>query len=347
MKIVALLPVKNEAWILPSYLEAISPIADLILALDDGSTDGSVEILKQNSKVQLYTIKDLGSVVSALGDAKNNTGEQKLVDMSARRTFLLKKAREAGATHQLWLDADEIIPTHFQTKLQEVMGQMKPGQKMVMSWITLWKKASEQRVDRVWKNLSKDFIFCDDGISLFPTQKLSEGRTPSNALYGNERVVSDIPVVHYQFVFFKRAMIKQAWYRCHELLQGARSARRINATYSIAEDSSEVQTIKVPTEWSLNDPIANSPLMQNFKVEESSYFKDILKWFDEKNAAFFEGLNIWDIKELYDAFIARVDREPKAQVFPRYIIKLNEFRHFTVSLVKKIIYKIKNLISNK
>lgn len=344
MKIVALLPVKNEAWILPSYLKAMSPIADLIIALDDNSTDGSVEILKQNPKVQIYTIEDLKK------SAVNNDAD--LVDMSARRTFLLKKAREAGATHQLWLDADEIIPSYFHAKFREAMSQMKPGQKMVMPWITLWKNVVEQRVDNVWKNLSKDFVFCDDGISLFPTQKLSEGRTPSNTLYGNERVVVDIPVAHYQFVFFRRAMIKQAWYRCHELLQGTRSARRINATYSIAEDSSRVQTIKVPTEWSLNDPTASSHLIQNFKVEESSYFRDILKWLDEKaesgakgivGAEFFEGLNIWDIKELRDAFITRVGREPRAQVFPWYIIKLNEFRHSIVGSIRRI----KNYFSKK
>lgn len=346
MKIVALLPVKNEAWILPLYLEAISPIVDSIIAFDDNSTDASATILKNHPKTELYKLADLNHELDTL------------VDMSARRKFLLNKAREAGATHQIWLDADEIIPSHFYSKIKSAISKMKPGQKLIMPWITLWKTPTEQRVDKVWKKLSKDFIFCDDGVSIFSTQKLSEGRTPSNTLYGNERIVVDIPVAHYQFVFFKRAMIKQAWYRCHELLQGVRSARRINATYSISEDNPEVQTIRTPAEWSLNDPSLNNTEMSNFKVEESSYFKDILKWFDEcdlpstpssgpqenkRCAKFFEGLNIWNIKELRDAFIARVGREPKAQVFPWYILRLNEFRHLTTSFI----YKIKNLLFKK
>jgi len=37
MKIVAMLPFKNEEWVLPAYISSLSKIADEIIALDDNS----------------------------------------------------------------------------------------------------------------------------------------------------------------------------------------------------------------------------------------------------------------------------------------------------------------------
>ena len=45
MKVIALLPFKNEEWCLPAYLHNTKVIADEIIAIDDGSTDNSVKIL--------------------------------------------------------------------------------------------------------------------------------------------------------------------------------------------------------------------------------------------------------------------------------------------------------------
>ena len=41
MKIIALLPFKNEEWILPTFLSNVLPIVDEIISLDDSSTDNS------------------------------------------------------------------------------------------------------------------------------------------------------------------------------------------------------------------------------------------------------------------------------------------------------------------
>ena len=47
MRVIALLPFRNEAHVLPSYLSSVVPLVEKIIAIDDGSTDNSVEIMKK------------------------------------------------------------------------------------------------------------------------------------------------------------------------------------------------------------------------------------------------------------------------------------------------------------
>ncbi len=52
MKVIALLPFKNEEWCLPAYLHNTKVIADEIIAIDDGSTDTSIRtLIKAGAKV--------------------------------------------------------------------------------------------------------------------------------------------------------------------------------------------------------------------------------------------------------------------------------------------------------
>ena len=46
MKLIAACNFKNEEWILPTWLERTSQFADGIVALDDGSTDNTLKILR-------------------------------------------------------------------------------------------------------------------------------------------------------------------------------------------------------------------------------------------------------------------------------------------------------------
>ena len=59
-KIIVLMPVKNEAWILPLSLQAASVWADMIILSDQGSTDGSKEIARRFPKVHLIENDSLG-----------------------------------------------------------------------------------------------------------------------------------------------------------------------------------------------------------------------------------------------------------------------------------------------
>lgn len=93
MKIIVITPVKNESWILNHFLTVTSQFADHIIIADQNSTDNSLEIAKNFSKVTVF----------------NNSNPN--FNESERQYLLIKKARELFPEDKviLALDADEII----------------------------------------------------------------------------------------------------------------------------------------------------------------------------------------------------------------------------------------------
>ncbi len=303
MNIIALVPFKNEEWVLPAYAASMKRIADSIIGLDDGSSDASAAILKE-----------AGAVIYSYPEA---SGE---VNMSKRRNFLLEKGREHGGTHFIWLDADEIFSERFLAHGKTEMEKMKPGEKISLPWITLWKDAKHHRIDSVWKDLRKDVIVCDDPSLSFDDRFLSEARTPGPS----DRMISldsDAGVIlHFQFIAWERTQAKQAWYRCRELIEGGRSARRINNMYSISLDSPKVETEAVPDAW-----LEHAALPE--RLPDSKWHTEaVIAWFDRYGILFFEPLQIWHVPELRAAFLERVGREPKAKAYPPLLILLNRLR---------------------
>ena len=53
MKIIALLPVRNEAWVLEHSLSCLSAFCDVVIVSDQGSTDGSQDICRRFPKAVL------------------------------------------------------------------------------------------------------------------------------------------------------------------------------------------------------------------------------------------------------------------------------------------------------
>ena len=85
MKVIALLPVKNEEWCLPAYLHNTLKVVDQIITIDDGSTDSSIRILlKAGAKV--YSSEKLKNYNSGWSEG-------------SIRAELLRLGREAGGTH--------------------------------------------------------------------------------------------------------------------------------------------------------------------------------------------------------------------------------------------------------
>lgn len=323
MKKIALMMVKNEDWILEATIPQLKKFVDEILVLDTGSTDKTKEIL---------TRCDV-EVRKGDYDLRHNN------NYSAWRQQLLNWARERSATHLIWLDADEAFTTNFLICFDEWLQKLQPGQKLILDWLCLWKSPYQMRIDNcVWKEIPKDFVFCDDGFSMFSGTKLHEGRTPGvNDEKSNIRVPREFgAVMHYQFAAFDRFQMKQAFQRMREfsisIENGAKNndslALGINMKYGICMDDQKALSEDMPKSWyeGING-------LEKIKDALPGWYSPaIIEFFDRKGIKFFEPLQIWHIKELCDEFVKRVGKKPKS------MIKLSLFLKIKNKL-KTLIYK--------
>ncbi|MFA6049688.1 MAG: glycosyltransferase [Candidatus Paceibacterota bacterium] len=282
MKVIALLPFKNEEKHLPTYLSNVKGCVDQIIAIDDGSTDKSREMLET-----------AGALVIS-NDTINGWG--------GMRKKLLDLGRANGGTHFVCLDADETFTGQFPGILKQVCTKLVPGQKITMQWLALWKAVDHYRDDHsVWSNNYKDFIFCDDGKMDFEIKWIHEPRTPGptteeNTLKLNSKYGA---VLHFQFSDWKEFQLKQSWYRCRERAQTGKPIQSINETYRITLDDNQVVLRKIPDEWMKNVIV---PEMTGFIDPSNWRLKQIEEWFDQHGASHFKDLDIQQVPEIQKLF---------------------------------------------
>ena len=167
-KIVALVPVRDEAHLLPSTLRALSHIVDAAVVLDDCSTDGSGEVarsLAEECKVERVartpSCPDPGA---AGGGALPSWGDE-----FAQRNFLLQLGRQVGGTHFLMLDADEVLVVGHGApdetlQLRLDFRSLQPGDVLVVHYVTMYKTSRSYRSD---KNDMKAIGFADQEGAVF------------------------------------------------------------------------------------------------------------------------------------------------------------------------------------
>jgi len=295
MRVVALLPFKDEEWILPAYLSSVAPVVDEIVAIDDGSTDGSRRL-----------VENAGGYVIANTDVV----QAGWAEHSVRQT-LLRVGRERGGTHFLGLDADEALTAPARTHLRDALTELAPGRKLAMRWLTLWKDRSRYRDGdgSVWDALVKDFAWADSGTDDHAYAFLGVARTPGPNVDSEWMTLPPArgAVLHYQFVPWQRTAVKQAWYRCSELIRTPERAFDINLMYAHGLEDPAASTRDVLADWTTGIVVPAG-------IEDlpaAWHLTAILGWFDEFGIEFFEPIDIWHIARLEEEFVVRMGRRPQ------------------------------------
>ena len=196
--LVCLTPVRNEAWILERFLQAASTWADAIVLLDQGSDDGSVEIARRFSKVQLTEYPHA------------------TYDDPIRRGLLVDLARAAVSEPRILvaLDADEFVAADAweHEEMRRFLSSL-PGTVARMRWINVLPQEPRAWIPR---DLT-DFMFVDDG-SAFRGEPMHGPRLPG----ANSPATLDLQgpkVVHLQYLDWDRMRSKQRWYQAQERIE--------------------------------------------------------------------------------------------------------------------------------
>lgn len=303
MKIITLIPVKNESWILPITLPQLTQVSDEVIILDDNSEDDTVKIASAFDKVQVITYLQ----------------DEKYVNMSDRRNKLLQIGRQNGGTHFIFIDADELLSQRAIDNLAEHIKSLKPGESLAFPWINLSEKNTKFFYQKTDRQNYKDFVFCDDKTTNFPDVFLSEQRTPALNKNWLKIPFEKGAVLHLQFINKLRYQYKQAWYRMQEFIAGKRNALRINTTYLFTKDLPLGDTLILDK---------NINKLSNFDFESYQVIKkQVYNLFDKKGVEYFEALDIWHIPDLRNLFIEKVGREPKPFLAPKWLLSINDLKN--------------------
>lgn len=149
LRIVCVLQLRNEARCLPGCLDHLRGHVDGIVALDDGSTDGTAEILRREPML-----------LELLSNPPCDDGAQVWRENENKRR-LLEAARRHGAGWVLVCDADERYEQLFLRHLHATVDSLPDNQLASLSLVSceLWNSPDAWRSDGPWGRKSRARLF--------------------------------------------------------------------------------------------------------------------------------------------------------------------------------------------
>jgi glycosyltransferase involved in cell wall biosynthesis len=281
MKVIGLMPVRNEAWIVDRTLTALTAVCDHVLVADQHSDDGTRRILARHApKVQVM--------------------DNDLPTHSTRvRWQLLEAARDyAGQNLLLFTDADEVLSANIlEGDLLRRLTSLPPGTAVRVELVNLWRSPRLWRRDgSVWSDRWMEIGLRDD-------RRVRYGPAPHPADHNlrvppcpRSETFKELKLLHFQFVQFDRMLSKQRRYRAMEAVElGRQRAPEINLRYCITRDERRCRLAPIRREWTDGWTRRGVDLTHLPTSELYWYDVDVLRRFAERGAGYFAPVDLWTV----------------------------------------------------
>ena len=273
--VICLTPVKNEAWILETFLAAASLWADHIVVADQGSSDGSREIAAAHPKVMLV----------------DNPSPE--FDEHTRQSLLVRAARELTDTQRVLiaLDADEALAASTFAGAEWARAlEAAPGTAFRWRWANVLPDG-----ERVWVPAERLYFGVVDDGRRHSGARIHGVRVPVDP--DGRRIDFDQSVVlHLQYLDWQRMKSKQAWYQCWETLEnGAKRPAALYRQYHHMDAVPSASIRPLDRDWVAGYRRAGLDLTGAPRVGEAWWDREILDWMDEFGPRRFAKLDLWNV----------------------------------------------------
>ena len=188
-RLLCLIAFRNEQRFLPGFLANVAPHVDGILALDDGSTDGSADIVASHPAV-----REVLHVAAR---------EPHVWDELRNRRVLIDAAGRHGAEWIVALDADERVERDFRQRADVEMVRADRDGCLAYSMVVreLWETPDRYRTDDVWGDKSSVRLFRFRRDHDFGALALHGHWAPENSRAANgEWAAADLILYHLRMI---------------------------------------------------------------------------------------------------------------------------------------------------
>lgn len=209
-RLYVLITLRNAMEYLPDFMTNIRPHVDGVIALDDGSSDGTADYIKADPLTrQLIT---------------RPSRTPHIWDEAYNRRLLIEAAHEHDIDWILVLDADERLEEGFRARADKVFAEA--GSK---GWLALsirclecWDAPDQVRVDGIWGQKYRARLFRPRTDHAFEDRRLHGQWAPKNSQFHGGYPWVDLRFYHISMITAKQRAQRVAKYRHsdpHNLLQ--------------------------------------------------------------------------------------------------------------------------------
>ena len=283
MRLIGIMPVRDEDWIVGLSARAALMWMDALVVLNHASVDHTAEILAKISAEhpgKVHVIKEDDPVWHEM----------------SHRQMLLEAARAMGATHIATVDADEVLAGDALPAIKDEIRELKPGEVLQMFWAHCWRGIDLYRSDPDWMGKWASMAFRDAPEIHWETRDGYDfhHRHPYDYT-GLKQVLRGSALMHLQHAVWRRLLAKQALYKMTERIRwpGRESIAEVDKKYSRTADEAGLKCSAVPVEWwaPYRDIMSGLDLSDSVPWQETECQCAMAEYGREK----FEGLDLFGI----------------------------------------------------